>query len=102
MGRPCRLAAGAVGVDLRVFSKAMAATRRPKSDPHRCPACDASFEVTYFDDRTGERAHLPMASVDVACPACGRMRSLSLPAGAESTIRVDLIEGPEADEGGGG
>jgi predicted RNA-binding Zn-ribbon protein involved in translation (DUF1610 family) len=76
--------------------------RSRKSDPHRCPNCGVSFEVTYFDDRTGERALLPMASLDVACPLCGRMRSVSLPAGAECTLEVELIEGTEADEGGGG
>jgi predicted RNA-binding Zn-ribbon protein involved in translation (DUF1610 family) len=80
----------------------MHTTRSRKSDPHRCPGCGASFEVTYLDDRTGERALLPMASLDVACPQCGRMRSVSLPAGAERTLEVELVEGPEPDEGGGG
>lgn len=80
----------------------MHAPRSRKSDPHHCPSCGASFEVTYFDDRTGERALLPMASLDVPCPLCGRMRSVSLPAGAERTLGVELIDGAEADEGGGG
>jgi hypothetical protein len=30
------------------------------------------------------------------------MRSVSLPAGAERTLGVELIDGAEADEGGGG
>jgi hypothetical protein len=76
--------------------------RSRKGEPHRCRDCGASFEVTYFDDRTGERALLPMASLDVACPLCGRTRSVSLPAGAERTLEVELTEGAEADEGGGG
>lgn len=80
----------------------MTATRARKSDPHRCPECDAAFEVSYFDDRTGDRAELPMATTEAACPACGHTRSLSLPAGAEQTLRVELSEGVEADEGGGG
>ena len=80
----------------------MQTPRSRKSDPHHCPHCDTSFEVTYIDDRAGERALLPMASLDVACPICGRMRSVSLPAGAERTLEVELSEGAEADEGGGG
>jgi hypothetical protein len=43
-----------------------------------------------------------MASLDVACPLCGRTRSVSLPAGAERTVEVELVEGAEPDEGGGG
>ena len=72
-----------------------------KSDPHRCPACGVGFEVTYFDDRVGERALLPMTIARLACPACGYSRSVSLPAGAERTVRVELSDGA-ADEGGGG
>ena len=75
--------------------------RARKSDPHRCPACSAGFEVTYFDDRVGERALLPMTIARAACPACGHSRSVSLPAGAERTVLVELSEG-SADEGGGG
>jgi transposase-like protein len=80
----------------------MRALRSRKSEPHRCPGCGSSFEVTYLDDRRGERALLPMASLDVACPLCGRTRSVTLPAGAERTLEVEPVEGPEADEGGGG
>jgi DNA-directed RNA polymerase subunit RPC12/RpoP len=79
-----------------------AEARARKSNPHRCPECDAAFEVSYFDDRTGERAELPMTTAEAACPACGHARSLSLPAGAERTLQVELSEGAEADEGGGG
>ena len=80
----------------------MQTPRSRKSDPHRCLACGASFEVTYVDDRAGERALLPMAGVDVACPHCGRVRSVSVPAGADRTLTVELVEGLETDEGGGG
>jgi predicted RNA-binding Zn-ribbon protein involved in translation (DUF1610 family) len=76
--------------------------RARKSDPHRCPKCGTGFDVTYFDDRTGERAHLPMTTAEAACPACGHVRSVSLPAGAERTLEVELSEGAEADEGAGG
>ena len=61
-----------------------------------------AFEVTYFDDRTGDRAHLPLTTAEAACPACGHNRSVSLPAGAEQTLEVERSEGVEADEGGGG
>ena len=80
----------------------MPEARVRKSDPHRCPACSAGFEVSYFDDRTGERALLPMTLARAACPACGHSRSISLPAGAERTLEVELREGHEADEGAGG
>ena len=76
--------------------------RARKSDPHRCPECGAAFEISYFDDRVGERALLPMTIAKAACPACGRSRSVSLPAGAERTLEVELSEGSEADEGAGG
>lgn len=80
----------------------MPEARVRKSDPHRCPECDAVFEVSYLDDREGERALQPMTSTRAACPACGHARSISLPAGAERTLRVERSEGIEADEGGGG
>jgi DNA-directed RNA polymerase subunit RPC12/RpoP len=80
----------------------MAEARARKSDPHRCPECGVGFEVTYFDDRVGERALLPMTIARAACPACGHRRSVSLPAGAERTLQVELSEGIEAEEGGGG
>lgn len=79
-----------------------AEARARKSHPYRCPRCDAAFEVTYFDDRTGDRAHLPLTTAEAACPACGHTRSISLPAGAERTLEVERSEGVEADEGGGG
>lgn len=76
--------------------------RARKSEPHRCPDCGAAFDVTYFDDRTGVRSQLPMTTTEAACPVCGRTRSVALPAGAEITLAVELREGAEADEGGGG
>ena len=76
--------------------------RARKSEPHRCPDCGAAFDVTYFDDRTGVRSQLPMTTTEAACPVCGRTRSVALPAGADSTLAVELRDGAEADEGGGG
>jgi len=82
--------------------EARTGTRARKSEPHRCPECSAAFDVTYFDDRTGVRAQLPMTTTEAACPACGRARSVALPHGAERTLAVELQEGSDADEGDGG
>lgn len=79
----------------------MPEARARKSDPHRCAECGAAFAVTYFDDRVGERALLPMTIAKAACPACGHSRTVSLPAGSERTLQIELSDG-EADEGGGG
>jgi hypothetical protein len=76
--------------------------RARKSEPHLCPECGAAFDVTYYDDRTGVRSQLPMTTTEAACPACGRTRSVALPAGAERTLAIELREGADADEGGGG
>ena len=79
----------------------MTSPRERKRDPHHCAACGADFEVEYYDDRTGARAAAPPVTMDVACPACGKPKTVSLPAGAERTLVVELEEG-ETDEGGGG
>jgi hypothetical protein len=80
----------------------MEASRERKRDPHRCAACEAAFEVLYFDDRGGERALLPPVTVDVACPQCGKKQGVALPAGSERTLLVELDLIGEADEGEGG
>jgi len=80
----------------------MPPVRDRKRDPHRCLQCAASFDVTYYDDRTDERASLPPQSVDVSCPGCGHRKSILVPAGAERTLEVELDLVDEADEGGGG
>ena len=79
----------------------METSRERMRDPHRCLGCETGFGVAYFDDRTGDRALLPTVIVEVACPACGRKKGVSLPAGAERTLEVELDE-IEADEGMGG
>ena len=78
------------------------AARERKRDPHHCAECGADFEVEYYDDRlAGPRAAVPPVLAEVACPHCGKPRSVSVPAGAERTLVVEIEEG-EADEGGGG
>ncbi len=84
------------------MAEARTEPRARKSEPHRCPECGAAFEVTYFDDRSGVRAQLPMTTTEAACPACGRKRSVALPAGAERTVAVELHDSSDTDEGGGG
>lgn len=79
-----------------------AEARARKSEPHSCPECGVAFDVTYLDDRVGARAQLPRTTTAARCPACGSPRSVSLPAGAEHTLQVELSEGAEVDEGGGG
>jgi hypothetical protein len=74
--------------------------RERKRDPHRCAACGAQFDVAYFDDRRGSR-DVGSSFVEVACPACGKPRSVALPIGAEKTLLVEINEA-DADEGGGG
>jgi hypothetical protein len=57
------------------------------------------FDVTYLDDRRGSREGSGL--VEVPCPRCGKPRSVTLPAGSEKTLLVEINE-TEADEGGGG
>ncbi len=79
-----------------------AATERDrKRDPHRCPACQAAFEVAYFDDRRDERADLPPVVVEVACPSCGRPKGATVPAGAERTLLVEVDELEHSEDGAG-
>lgn len=75
--------------------------RERKAEPHRC-SCGAHFEVLYLDDRQDERAALPAEEAEAACPACGQRKSLSLPAGASRTLRVELAADVLADEEGAG
>jgi hypothetical protein len=80
----------------------MLTIRERKRDPHRCVDCEASFDVLYFDDRAGARALLPPVAVTVACPSCGKKKGVTLPAGADLTLVVELDEMGHVDEGGGG
>jgi hypothetical protein len=77
----------------------MAIAREPKTELHTC-TCGARLEVAYLDDRRDHRAAAPPVLSDVACPACGKPKALSLPAGAEKTVRVEAGE-PAVDDGEG-
>lgn len=72
--------------------------RDRKRDPYTCAGCGARFDVAYYDDRVDSAPALQ----DVACPRCGRAKSITLPQGAERTLQVELDEtGVEAEDGGG-
>jgi hypothetical protein len=79
--------------------------RARKRDPHRCRACGARFDVTYFDDRESQRLLDRRIAVQARCPSCGHGRSVSLPPGAERTLEVALRHpgrDAAADSGGSG
>ena len=75
-----------------------ATVRERKRDPYTCAGCGARFDVAYFDDR----ADSPPSLQDVGCPSCGRLKSISLPQGAERTLLVELDEDGDVEDGGGG
>ena len=79
----------------------MEVLRERQRTAHRCVECSTGFEVAYFDDRRDERADLPEVLAEVACPRCGRSRAVSVPAGAERTLEVEIDEVGEPDEGAG-
>ena len=79
----------------------MAASRERKRNPHHCVDCNVDFEVEYYDDRKGDRATAAPVLIDVPCPRCRKPKSVSVPAGSERTLVVELVAG-EAEEGGGG
>jgi DNA-directed RNA polymerase subunit RPC12/RpoP len=68
-----------------------------RSVPHACSGCGSAFEVSYN--------HVPeveaMVSVEIACPECGKKKSVPIPRGAESAVRVELDSSAETEEGGG-
>ena len=67
-----------------------------KWDPHTCGGCAAAFEVGYDEDLDDA----PDTEAEVACPVCGRHRSVCVPEGAVADLVVELA-GDEADEGAG-
>jgi hypothetical protein len=83
---------------------ASAAERERKRSPHRCE-CGSSFDVCYFDDRRDPARDGDHVTVHVACPACGRSKTLALPDGSDRTVIVEpsALEGDdEVDEGDAG
>ena len=64
------------------------ADRERKRNPHRCE-CGAAFDVCYFDDRRDPERDREAVTVQVACPACGRPKTLCVPDGADRTVIVE-------------
>ena len=78
-----------------------AADRERKRSPHRCE-CGSSFDVCYFDDRRDPKRDGDPVDVQVACPICGRSKTLALPDGSDRTIVVEssaFAEDDDPDEG---
>lgn len=74
-------------------------TRPPaerRREPHRC-SCGARFEVGHYGDPL-----LTAAQVDVACPACGKSHTISVPRGTEKDLVVEIAPGLEPETGGSG
>ena len=65
-------------------------------DPHTCGGCAAAFEVGYDEDLEGS----VLVTVQVACPECGKLKSVPVPEGAEDDLLIELAS-DEADEGAG-
>jgi hypothetical protein len=74
--------------------------REHKRSPHRCE-CGSLFDVCYLDDRLDPRRDGDPVTVAVACPLCGRSKTLSVPLGSERTVIVEAapLDADEADEG---
>lgn len=68
-----------------------------KWDPHTCAACGAHFEVGYDEPAEGADGVL----VDVACPRCGKPKSLCVPEGTLGSLVVEPSGDEEAEEGTG-
>jgi predicted nucleic acid-binding Zn-ribbon protein len=65
-------------------------------DPHTCAGCGVAFDVGYDEELEGS----PDALVEVACPACGRPKPISVPEGAAADLVVEAAEA-DAEEGEG-
>jgi hypothetical protein len=72
--------------------------RERKRSPHRCE-CGSSFDVCYFDDRRDTTRDADPVTVQVACPACNRSKTLAVPHGSERTIVVESSAFAEEDDG---
>jgi hypothetical protein len=79
------------------------ADRERKRSPHRCE-CGSAFEVCYFDDRRDPLRDREAVTLQVACPACGRSKTLCLPEGADRTVVVEAspLAADDFEEGGAG
>ena len=76
------------------------ADRERKRSPHRCE-CGSAFDVCYFDDRRDPLRDREDVTLQVACPACGRSKTLCVPEGADRTVIVEAssIAADDFEEG---
>ena len=65
-----------------------------RNEQHRCSHCGSRFEVWHGGDPLETSV-----KVDVKCPCCGGLHSISIPRGAESGLRVEPLPGPEPETG---
>ena len=66
-------------------------------EPHTCAACETHFEVGY-SERPEEAA---FSAAEIACPVCGKHKTVSIPRGAEKDLRIRRDLDEEVDEGTG-
>ena len=71
-------------------------TAERRREQHQCD-CGARFEVGHHGDVLETTS-----SVEVRCPRCGDPHTVTVPRGAERDLLVELVAGPEPDQGGGG
>jgi hypothetical protein len=76
--------------------RARADERERKRSPHRCE-CGSGFDVCYFDDRRDPEREAEPVTVQVACPTCGRSKTLCLPEGSDRTVVVEASEATDDD-----
>ena len=76
------------------------ADRERKRSPHRCE-CGSAFDVCYFDDRRDPLRDREAVTLQVACPGCGRSKTLCVPEGADRTVIVEVssIAADDFEEG---
>jgi hypothetical protein len=77
----------------------LATERERKRSPHRCD-CGQAFDVCYFDDRQDPMRYEEPVTVQVACPECGRSKTLSLPRGSDRTVVVEAsLDDDDVEDG---
>ena len=70
--------------------------RERRREQHRC-TCGARFEVGHYGDPL-----LTAVQVDIKCPACGKLHTISVPKGTEKNLTVEMAAGLEPETGGSG
>jgi hypothetical protein len=71
-------------------------TEGRRRELHHCD-CGARFEVGHHGDVLAT-----VVSVAVRCPRCGHSHTVSVPQGTERDLLVELVPGPEPENGAGG